>query len=188
MWITHVRRYKKETVSRDFRLLFFYESVSPEQMEKNLKLKNFNNFVWAPLGSRVNMYKIFAFKFTLRCLQPDIVSIICHRCQQHKRNWWQNLPPVSLILVENLPPVSLLPAAICHRCHFVLVKNLPPVSLLPAAICHQCHWHRWCALTCEYLHDPNVIFRGLGEGDSWKNLKQKSCDTVPLKVKKLAVI
>ncbi len=23
---------------------------------------------------------IFAFKFTLRCLHPDIVSIICHRC------------------------------------------------------------------------------------------------------------
>jgi hypothetical protein len=34
-----------------------------------------------------------------RCLQPDIVPIICHRCQQHKGNWWQNLPPVSLIPV-----------------------------------------------------------------------------------------
>ncbi len=39
---------------------------------------------------------IFAFKFTLRCLQPDIVAIICHRCQ-------------------NLPPASLIPVAICHR-------------------------------------------------------------------------
>jgi hypothetical protein len=29
---------------------------------------------------------IFAFKFTLRCLQPDIVLIICHRCQRHR---WQ---------------------------------------------------------------------------------------------------
>ncbi len=35
------------------------------------------------MGSRVNIYiYIFAFKFTLRCLQPDIVPIICHRYQQ----------------------------------------------------------------------------------------------------------
>ena len=45
---------------------------------------------------------IFAFKFTLLYLQPDIVLIICHRCQQHKGNWWQNLPPVSLIPVVHL--------------------------------------------------------------------------------------
>ncbi len=48
---------------------------------------------------------IFAFKFTLSSQQPDIVSIICHQChchrcrwyrrqichryQQHKRNWCQ---------------------------------------------------------------------------------------------------
>jgi hypothetical protein len=38
---------------------------------------------------------IFAFKFTLRSRQPDIVSIICHRYQQHKRKWWQNLPLVA---------------------------------------------------------------------------------------------
>ncbi len=29
---------------------------------------------------------IFAFKFTIRCLQPDIVLIICHRCRWHR---WQ---------------------------------------------------------------------------------------------------
>jgi hypothetical protein len=56
------------------------------QMEKIFKQKNFNNFVWAPLGSRVNIYciYIFAFKFTLRRLQPDIVLIICHRCRWHR--------------------------------------------------------------------------------------------------------
>ncbi len=32
------------------------------------------------MGSRVNIYIfIFAFKFSLRCLQPDTVPIICHR-------------------------------------------------------------------------------------------------------------
>jgi hypothetical protein len=50
------------------------------QMEKIFKQKNVNNFVWAPLGNRVNIYINF-----------------CHRCQQDKGNWRQNLPPVSLI-------------------------------------------------------------------------------------------
>ncbi len=56
---------------------------------------------------------IFAFKFFLRSQQPDIVPIICHLChwiwwqichryQQHQRNWRQNLQPVSLIPVANL--------------------------------------------------------------------------------------
>ncbi len=40
-----------------------------------------------------------------------------------------------------------------------------------------CHWyrwcqrHRWCTLSCEYLHEfygRNGILRGLGETDSWK--------------------
>ncbi len=49
--------------------------------------------------------------FTLRCLQPDIVPIICHqqcwhwrhichRCQQYKRNWWQNLPLTSVVHLD----------------------------------------------------------------------------------------
>jgi hypothetical protein len=27
---------------------------------------------------------------------------ICHRCQQHKPNWWQNLPPLLLTPVVHL--------------------------------------------------------------------------------------
>jgi hypothetical protein len=67
---------------------------------------------------------IFAFKFTLRSQQPNIVPIICHRYQQHKGklvakfaagvvdtggkfaagaiNTGGKLPPVSLIPVANL--------------------------------------------------------------------------------------
>ncbi len=92
---------------------------------------------------------------------------ICHRCQQHKGNWWQNLPPVSLIPVANLPPVSLKPAAICHQ------------------------WHRWCTLTCEYLPEFSKKFEMIlkllpgawGKVIHEKNLKQKSRDTVPLSLK-----
>jgi hypothetical protein len=65
----------------------------------------------------------------------------CHRCQQHKGNWWQNLPPVSLIPVANLPPVSLTPVV-----HLDLQISLQIFEKI--------------------RNDPNVIIRGLGEGDS----------------------
>jgi hypothetical protein len=69
-------------------------------MEKIFKQKNFNNFVWAPLGSRVNIYKIFAFKFTLRCLQPDTGG---------------KFAAGVVDTGGNLPPALLTPAAICRR-------------------------------------------------------------------------
>jgi hypothetical protein len=61
--------------------------------------------------------------------------------QQHKGNWWQNLPPVSLTPVANLPPVSLT-----------------PVVHLDLRICQR--------IFKKIRNDPNVIIRGLGEGDS----------------------
>ena len=56
---------------------------------------------------------IFAFKFTLRYLQPDINPIVCPGVV----DTGGNLPPASLTPVANLLPVSLTPVA-----------NLPPVS------------------------------------------------------------
>ncbi len=65
------------------------------QMEKKyFNHKSFNYFVWTPLGSRVNLWIHFAFKFTLRSQQPDIVPY---------------LPSVLLISVANLAPVTLIP-------------------------------------------------------------------------------
>ncbi len=62
------------------------------QMAKTFKQKNFNNFVWTPLGSRVN-------KYINVCLQVHFkVSAAWYCCHY--------LP---------LPPVSLIPVAICHR-------------------------------------------------------------------------
>ncbi len=46
--------------------------LTPVANRKNLKSENFNYFVWTPLGNRVNIYINFAFKFSLRSLQPDI--------------------------------------------------------------------------------------------------------------------
>ncbi len=131
-----------------------------------------------------------SFKFTLRCLQPDIVPIICHWCQRHR---WQFATGVvdtqaELVakfaagvdeLVANLPPVSLIPGAIfCHRCHWHRWQ-----------ICHWCRWHRWCTLTCEYLREFSkkfemtlLLFSGAwGKVIHEKNLKQKISSHCPFK-------
>ncbi len=73
------------------------------QMEKIFKQKNFNTFVRAPLGSRVNIYIHF-------CLQVHFKVSAAWYCSNY-------LPPASLTQAANLPPVSLTPVAI-----------LPPVS------------------------------------------------------------
>ncbi len=62
------------------------------QMEKTFKQKNFNNFVWTPLGSRVNIYINF-------CLQVHFKMSAAWYCCHY-------LPPVSLTPVANLPPVT----------------------------------------------------------------------------------
>ncbi len=129
----------------------FYESVSPQP--QSIPLGRFQIFLnirgdirksrrttgVSDTGGKfaAGVVPVFAFKFTF-CLQPDIVLIICHRCQQHRRQicrryrWQichryqrhrrQILPPVPLVL---LTPVANLPT--------IPVANLPPVSLTPMA-------------------------------------------------------
>ena len=124
----------KGTVSQDFWLLVFSWFSFPQAPEyttravSNLQLKvhhrcrwnrwqmkkkNFNhksfNYLFGHLWEVELTYRyIFAFKFTLRSQQPDIVPIICHLC--HWRLWqicrrypwhrWQILPPVSKTLAK----------------------------------------------------------------------------------------
>ncbi len=137
------------------------------QMEKIFNQKNFNNFVWSPLGSRGNIYINF-------CLQVHFQVSAAWYCSHY-------LPPVSTTqgeLVSKLPPVSLIPVA-----------NLPLVLLIPAAICHRCRWHRWCTLTCEYLRKFPKKFKMIlmlllgawGKVIHEKNLKQKISWHCPFK-------
>jgi hypothetical protein len=103
---------------------------------------------------------------------------ICHQCQQHKGNWWKNLPPVSLMPVANLPLVCVvdtggnLPPVLLTP-----VANLPPVSLTPVV-------HLYLGISPwifkKILNDPNSIIRGLGEGDSWKKPEAKNLVTLSL--------
>ncbi len=123
----------KGTVSRDFLLLVFFLNQFPpslwlyyqgrfEFFRKfaeifaaqgwTFKQKNFNNFVWTPLGSRVNIYINF-------CLQVHFkVSAAWYCCHY--------LTPVA-----NLSPVSLIPVAICHRRRWHRWQ-----------ICRRYRWHR----------------------------------------------
>ncbi len=61
------------------------------QMEKIFKQKNLYSFVWAPLGSRVNIYINF-------CLQVHFKVSAAWYCSHY-------LPPVLTTPVANLPPV-----------------------------------------------------------------------------------
>ncbi len=136
---------------------------------------------------------IFAFKFTLRSQQPDIVPIM---------TLVANLLPVSLTAVTNLPLASLTPVANLPLVSTTLVnwwQNLPPLSLILVAnlppccwyrwqFCHRCRWYQWCTLTCEYLREflkkfITVLLGYSGAGGKLiheKTRSKKSRDTLPL--------
>ncbi len=65
----------------------FAEIFAAQGLEKTFNLKNFNNFIWSPLGRRGNIYINYCLQVTFRCLQPDIVPIICHRCHWYRRQF-----------------------------------------------------------------------------------------------------
>ena len=175
------------------------------QMAKIFKLKNFNYFVWTPLGSRVNIY----IKF---CLQVQFKMTAALYCTHY-------LPPVSLTPVANLPPASLIPVAICHRrrwhrwqiCHryqrhrwqifppfsllLIPVANLPPVSTIPVAKAKE---KIYIYVNSTTQRCPNKIIKispwifekirnglngilwGWGENDSWKKPEAKNLVTLSL--------
>ena len=61
-------------------------------------------------------------------------------------------------------------------------ETLPPVALIPMANLHL-DLQISPRIFEKIQQDPNVIFRGLGEDDSWKkDWSKKSRDTLPLKL------
>ncbi len=154
------------------------------QMEKIFNQKNFNNFIWSPLGSRGNIYINFRlqvhFQISAAWYCSDYFVIDTGgKFATGVVDSGGNLQPPSLTPAANLPPVSLTPVA-----------NLPPVSLIPAAICHQRRWHWWCTLTCEYLREFSKKFKMIlmllsgpwGKVIHEKNLKQKISWHCPFKL------
>ncbi len=146
LWSSYSIFTERDSVTRFSTSVFFHESVSPKhltrwhrlQMEKIFNQKNFNNFVWTPLGSRINIYIHF-------CLQVNFKVSAAWYCSHY------------------LPPVSLIPLGICYRCHLppvslTPVANLPTVSTTQAKlggkICRRCCWYRWQMLLTlgEHVH------------------------------------
>ncbi len=81
----------------------------------------------------------FAFKFTLRSQQPDIVPIICHRYVDTSGKF-----------ATSINNTSKTGDKICRRCRWYRWQ-----------ICHQCRWYRWCTLTCEYLREFSNKFEAV---------------------------
>ncbi len=154
-------------------------------MAKTVKQKNFNNFVWTPLGSRVNIFINF-------CLQVHFKLSAAWYCCHY-------LPPVSTTPAANLPPASLTPVA-----------NLPPVSTTLAKMVEK--FATGVADTggkfatgvvdtggAPWLANISANFRKNLKRSKWNTLElggnwfmkkarsKKSRDTVPLSVKILRV-
>ncbi len=154
-------RHFRGTVPRDFLLLVFFMNQFPKtpeynvsnffknsrrysqlkvhhrccwhqwEMEKIFNQKNFNYFVWTPLGSRVNIYVNF-------CLQVHLnLSAVWY--------WFHYLPPVSCRRWQFTTAAGIIDTG----GNFATSINNTS---------HQCHWYRWCTLTYEYLRDLLKIF------------------------------
>ncbi len=112
----------------------------------------------------------FAFKFTLRSQQPDIVPIVCRQYCWHR---WQ--------IATGNNNTCETGGKICRRCRWHQWQ-----------ICHRCRWYPWCTLTCEYLRQISKKFKTVLMGDSGaggklihgKTRSKKSRDTVPLRRRK----
>ncbi len=160
----------------------------PWQMEKIFNQKNFTNFVWSPLGSRGNIYINFCLQVHFHVLFATGVNDTGGKFAAVVVDTGGNLPPASLTPVANLPPVSttqgelvaIFAAGVTDTggkfaagvvdtggnlspVSLTTVANLPPVSLTPVVHLDL----RISPRIFEKIrNDPNVIIRGLGEGDS----------------------
>ncbi len=133
------------------------------QMRKIFNQKNFNTFVGTPLDSR-HIY-IFAFKFTLRYLQPDINPNVCHRCHWYR---WQFATGV-------FDTGSIFAAGIVDTgSKFATgINNTSETGGKFAAGIVDTGVQPWAANISENFrkirNGLNGILRGSGETDSWKN-------------------
>ncbi len=90
---------------------------------------------------------IFAFKFTLRYLQPDINPIVCHWCQRH---WWQ--------FANGVVDTSGKFAASIVDTGGNFATDINNTSETGGKICRRCRWYRWSTLSCEYLREFSKKF------------------------------
>jgi hypothetical protein len=168
MWNCRMIRWRslhfKGTVSRDW---FF---VSGFFMNR-LPTSPFRNFIFSKL------VEIFACQGAPR---------------RYQRHWWQIMGTISdsLHIKKNLSLCELQYPKESKQS----IWNFSDWKIF--SICHRCQRQPWCILSCECLrkfskkirNGPIGILRGLGETDSWKNLKSKISWHCPLTSSLLKVL
>jgi hypothetical protein len=97
-------------------------------MEKIFNQKNFNYFIWSPLGSRGNIYINFCIQVHYRWLQPDIVPI----------DTGGKFAAGVVDTGGKLPPASLTPAAIVDT-GGKFATGVNNTRGTGGKICHRCH-------------------------------------------------
>ncbi len=132
------------------------------QMAKTFKQKNFNNFVWTPLGSRVNIYINF-------CLQVHLKLSAAWYCWHYL---WQfatgvvdtggkfaaGIVDTGGKFATGINNASENGGKICHRCRWYWWQICHRRRWYRWQICHRCRWYRWCTLTREYLREFSKKF------------------------------
>ncbi len=110
---------------------------------------------------------------------------VCHRCQRHR---WQmekifNQKNFNNFILSPLGSRGNIYINFCLQVHFEVSvawycsNYLPPVSMTPVVHLDL----RISPRNFEKIrNDPNVIIRGLGEGDSWKKPEAKNLVTLSL--------
>ncbi len=146
----------KGTVPRDFRLLFFHESVSPKH--------------WVYYKGRFKFFRKFAEIFTAQGSPPVLLTPMANEkiFNQKKFNNFVGTPLDSRVNIYinfylqvhfKVSAADIVPI-VCHRCRWhwqqIIVDTggkfatgINNTSETGGKICRRCPWYRWCTLTCE---------------------------------------
>ncbi len=110
-------------------------------MKKIFNQKNFNILLGHLWIVELTYIHFFAFKFTLRYLQPDINPIVSGG------KFAAGIVDTSGKFATGINNTSETSGKICRRCRWYQWK-----------ICHRCRWYRWSTLSCEYLREFSKKF------------------------------
>ncbi len=87
-------------------------------MEKIFNQKNFNYFVWTPLGSRVNININFCLQVLFKESAAWYFSIFCHRCRWYRWQFAAGIVDTGGKFAAGINNTSETGGKICRRCHW----------------------------------------------------------------------
>jgi hypothetical protein len=176
----------KGTVSQDFRLLVFHESVSPKTL--SIQLGPFRIFlkIWGDIRSSRCTTGVIdtGGKWEKSSVIKVLIVLFGHLFEVELTH--RHIFPFKFTLRSQQPDIVPI---ICHRCHWDRWQICRQYRWNLRQFCHQCPWYRWCALNCEYLREFLKKFETVLKGYSSaggklihkKTRSKKSCDTAPVR-------